>query len=64
MEGILYEICLLVGMLGFGKFIVFWDDNGILIDGEVEGWFIDDILVCFKSYGWEVIDGVDGYDVE
>ncbi|GFD92583.1 transketolase 1 [Alteromonas sp. KUL156] len=64
MEGISHETCSLAGTLGLGKLIAFWDDNGISIDGEVEGWFTDDTPARFKSYGWEVIDGVDGHDAE
>ncbi|WP_100656298.1 transketolase [Alteromonas flava] len=62
MEGISHEACSLAGTLGLGKLIAFWDDNGISIDGEVEGWFTDDTPARFKSYGWQVIDGVDGHD--
>ena len=64
MEGISHETCSLAGTLGLGKLIAFWDDNGISIDGEVEGWFTDDTPARFESYGWEVIDGVDGHDAE
>lgn len=64
MEGISHETCSLAGTLGLGKLIAFWDDNGISIDGEVEGWFTDDTPARFKSYGWEVIDGIDGHDAE
>ena len=64
MEGISHETCSLAGTLGLGKLIGFWDDNGISIDGEVEGWFTDDTPARFKSYGWNVIEGVDGHDAE
>ena len=64
MEGISHETCSLAGTLGLGKLIAFWDDNGISIDGEVEGWFTDDTPARFKSYGWDVIEGVDGHDAE
>lgn len=64
MEGIFYEVCFLVGILGLGKLIVFYDDNGILIDGEVGGWFSDDIVKWFEFYGWYVIFQVDGYSIE
>ena len=64
MEGISHETCSLAGTLGLGKLVAFWDDNGISIDGEVEGWFTDDTPARFKSYGWEVIEGVDGHDAE
>ena len=64
MEGISHETCSLAGTLGLGKLIAFWDDNGISIDGEVEGWFTDDTPARFKSYGWNVIEGVDGHDAE
>jgi len=63
MEGISHEVCSLAGTLGLGKLIAFWDDNGISIDGEVEGWFTDDTPARFKSYGWHVIS-VDGHDSE
>ncbi|UTW10545.1 transketolase [Marinobacterium rhizophilum] len=62
MEGISHESCALAGTLGLGKLIAFWDDNGISIDGEVEGWFTDDTPKRFESYGWQVIAGVDGHD--
>lgn len=62
MEGISHEACSLAGTLGLGKLIVFYDDNGISIDGEVEGWFTDDTPKRFESYGWHVIPNVDGHD--
>ncbi len=64
MEGISHESCALAGTLGLGKLIAFWDDNGISIDGEVEGWFTDDTPKRFESYGWQVIAGVDGHDAD
>lgn len=64
MEGISHEACSLAGTLGLGKLIAFWDDNGISIDGHVEGWFTDDTPKRFESYGWHVIAGVDGHDHE
>jgi len=64
MEGISHETCSLAGTLGLGKLICFYDDNGISIDGEVEGWFTDDTEQRFKSYGWQVIANVDGHDPE
>mgnify|MGYP003670502006 CR=1 FL=1 len=64
MEGISHEACSLAGTLGLGKLVSFWDDNGISIDGEVEGWFSDDTPKRFESYGWQVISGVDGHDPE
>ena len=63
MEGISHEACSLAGTLKLGKLIAFWDDNGISIDGEVEGWFTDDTAKRFESYGWQVIRGVDGHDM-
>ena len=62
MEGISHEVCSLAGTLGLGKLVIFYDDNGISIDGEVEGWFTDDTPKRFESYGWQVIPGVDGHD--
>ncbi len=62
MEGISHEVCSLAGTLGLGKLILFYDDNGISIDGEVEGWFTDDTPKRFEAYGWQVIPGVDGHD--
>ena len=62
MEGISHEACSLAGTLGLGKLVAFWDDNGISIDGHVEGWFTDDTPKRFESYGWHVIAGVDGHD--
>ena len=62
MEGISHEACSLAGTLGLGKLTAFWDDNGISIDGEVEGWFTDDTPARFRAYGWHVIADVDGHD--
>ena len=64
MEGISHEACSLAGTLGLGKLIAFYDDNGISIDGEVEGWFTDDTVQRFQSYGWQVIPKVNGHDPE
>ncbi len=62
MEGISHEACSYAGTLGLGKLIAFWDDNGISIDGNVEGWFTDDTPARFESYGWHVVRAVDGHD--
>ncbi|MGH8556271.1 MAG: transketolase [Methylococcales bacterium] len=62
MEGISHEVCSLAGTMGLGKLIAFYDDNGISIDGEVEGWFTDDTPKRFESYGWHVVANVDGHD--
>ncbi|RLA04549.1 MAG: transketolase [Gammaproteobacteria bacterium] len=62
MEGISHEACSLAGTLGLGKLIAFWDDNGISIDGHVEGWFTDDTPRRFEAYNWHVVAGVDGHD--
>lgn len=62
MEGISHEVCSLAGTLGLGKLVAFYDDNGISIDGHVEGWFTDDTPQRFESYGWHVIPNVDGHD--
>ncbi|EHQ52952.1 transketolase [Ectothiorhodospira sp. PHS-1] len=64
MEGISHEACSLAGTLGLGKLVAFYDDNGISIDGEVEGWFTDDTPKRFEAYGWHVVPGVDGHDAE
>jgi transketolase len=64
MEGISHEACSLAGTLGLGKLIVFYDDNGISIDGEVKRWFDDDTPLRFKAYGWQVISEIDGHDSE
>ncbi|QDE32449.1 transketolase [Shewanella polaris] len=64
MEGISHEACSLAGTLGLGKLVAFWDDNGISIDGNVEGWFTDDTPKRFEAYGWHVIAGVDGHNPE
>src|SRR5213083_664571 len=64
MEGISHEACSLAGTLGLAKLIVFYDDNGISIDGHVKGWFTDDTPRRFAAYGWNVIAGTDGHDVE
>ncbi|MGV7208812.1 transketolase [Oxalobacteraceae bacterium A2-2] len=63
MEGISHEVCSLAGTLGLKKLIALYDDNGISIDGKVEGWFTDDTPKRFESYGWNVIRAVDGHDV-
>ncbi len=62
MEGISHEACSLAGTLGLGKLIAFYDDNGISIDGHVEGWFTDDTPKRFEAYGWHVIPNVDGHN--
>jgi len=62
MEGISHEACSLAGTLGLDKLIAFWDDNGISIDGHVEGWFTDDTPKRFAAYGWHVVADVDGHD--
>lgn len=64
MEGISHESCSLAGTLKLGKLIAFYDDNGISIDGKVEGWFTDDTPKRFESYGWHVISDVDGHSPE
>jgi len=64
MEGISHESCSLAGTLGLGKLIAFYDDNGISIDGHVEGWFTDDTPKRFEAYGWHVVRDVDGHDPE
>jgi transketolase len=64
MEGISHEACSLAATLGLGKLIAFWDDNGISIDGEVQGWFTDDTPARFEAYGWQVIRNVDGHDAD
>ena len=61
MEGISHEACSLAGTLGLGKLIAFWDDNGVSIDGKVEGWFGDNTPQRFEAYGWHVSE-VDGHD--
>ena len=64
MEGISHEACSLAGTLGLGKLIAFYDDNGISIDGHVEGWFTDNTPKRFEAYGWHVVANVDGHDAE
>ncbi|SFE55690.1 transketolase [Phytobacter palmae] len=64
MEGISHEVCSLAGTLRLGKLVAFYDDNGISIDGHVEGWFTDDTAKRFEAYGWHVVRGVDGHDPE
>ena len=62
MEGVSHEVCSLAGTWGLDKLVAFWDDNGISIDGHVEGWFGDDTPGRFEAYGWQVIRGIDGHD--
>jgi len=62
MEGISHEACALAGTWGLGKLIAFWDDNGISIDGHIEGWYTDDTPKRFEAYGWHVVPNVDGHD--
>ncbi|MFT4464192.1 MAG: transketolase [Sodalis sp. (in: enterobacteria)] len=62
MEGISHEVCSLAGTMKLGKLVAFYDDNGISIDGDVEGWFSDDTAARFEAYGWHVVRGVDGHD--
>lgn len=62
MEGISHEVCSLAGTLKLGKLVAFYDDNGISIDGEVDGWFTDDTAKRFEAYGWHVVRAVDGHD--
>lgn len=62
MEGISHEVCSLAGTLGLGKLVAIYDDNGISIDGKVEGWFTDDTPARFEAYGWHVVRDVDGHD--
>jgi len=62
MEGISHEVCSLAGTLGLGKLIVFYDDNKISIDGNVEGWFTDNTVQRFQAYGWHVLPNIDGHD--
>ena len=64
MEGISHEVCSLAGVWGLNKLICFYDDNGISIDGHVDGWFKDDTASRFKSYGWNVIGPIDGHDAQ
>ena len=64
MEGISHEASALAGTLGLGKLVAFYDDNGISIDGEVEGWFTDDTPARFEAYGWHVVRGVDGHSAD
>lgn len=64
MEGISHEVCSLAGTLKLGKLIAFYDDNGISIDGEIDGWFTDDTAKRFDAYGWHVISGIDGHDAQ
>ena len=64
MEGVSHEASSLAGTLGLGKLIAFYDDNGISIDGEVEGWFTDDTPKRFEAYGWQVIPAIDGHDAD
>ncbi|MCX7627938.1 MAG: transketolase [Methylophilaceae bacterium] len=62
MEGVSHEACALAGTWGLGKLIAFWDDNGISIDGHIEGWYTDDTAGRFEAYGWHVVRDVDGHD--
>lgn len=62
MEGVSHEVCSLAGTLGLGKLIVFYDDNGISIDGDVKNWFTDNTPMRFQAYGWHVVPAIDGHD--
>ena len=62
MEGVSHEACALAGTWGLGKLIAFWDDNGISIDGHIDGWYTDDTAKRFESYGWHAIRDVDGHN--
>ncbi len=64
MEGISHEACSFAGTMGLGKLIVFYDDNGISIDGKVESWFTDDTASRFRAYNWQVIEAIDGHDMQ
>lgn len=64
MEGVSHEACSLAGTLGLGKLIVFYDDNGISIDGKVDPWFKDNTAERFRAYHWHVVEGIDGHDYE
>ena len=64
MEGVSHESCALAGTWGLGNLIAFWDDNGISIDGHIEGWYTDDTAKRFEAYGWHVIPNVDGHDFD
>jgi transketolase len=64
MEGVSHEVCSLAGTLGLGKLIVFYDDNGISIDGDVGGWFSDNTPKRFEAYGWHVVPAIDGHDTK
>ena len=64
MEGVSHEVCSLAGTLGLGKLIAFYDDNSISIDGDVSGWYTEDVPKRFEAYGWHVIGPVDGHDAE
>ncbi len=64
MEGISHEACSLAGVWGLNKLIALYDDNGISIDGPVDGWFRDDTPARFAAYGWNVIGPIDGHDVD
>ncbi|MCA1179481.1 MULTISPECIES: transketolase [unclassified Pantoea] len=64
MEGISHEVCSIAGTLKLGKLVAFYDDNGISIDGHVDGWFTDDTAARFEAYGWHVVRGVDGHDAD
>ncbi|HEY9027343.1 MAG TPA: transketolase, partial [Burkholderiaceae bacterium] len=64
MEGISHEACALAGAWRLNKLVAIYDDNGISIDGQVAPWYIDDVAARFIAYGWNVIDKVDGHDIE
>ena len=64
MEGISHEVCSLAGTLKLGKLVAFYDDNGISIDGHIDGWFTDDTAKRFEAYGWHVVQGVDGHNAD
>ncbi len=63
MEGISHEACALAGAWKLNKLVALYDDNGISIDGAVQGWFVDDTPARFRAYGWNVIGPIDGHSV-
>lgn len=64
MEGITSEAASFAGHLGLEKLIAIYDDNKISIGGGTEIAFTESVADRFRAYNWQVIEGVDGHDLD